>query len=82
MLLQLTHLSLNHTLTLTPCRSGRRKKRTRDKASAVVVPSLDTEDAAGEPMDIGDAFEGQGDAAGSDLDSMATSATETTDPSV
>lgn len=39
-------------------RSGRRKKRNKDKLNAVVVPPLDAEDAAGELI------EGDGDVGG------------------
>lgn len=41
-----------------PLRSGRRKKRNKDKLNAVVVPPLDAEDAAGELI------EGDGDVGG------------------
>ena len=52
----LTDIITSHHIT--PRRSGRRKKR-KDKTSAVVVPSLDAEDAAGEPIDSGEGFEAQ-----------------------
>lgn len=45
-------------------RSGRRKKRNKDKLSAVVVPPLDAEDAAGELI------EGDGDAEGDGFEGL------------
>jgi hypothetical protein len=70
-------------------RSGRRKKRNKDKLSAVVVPPLDAEDAAGELIEgdgdvggDGEEFEGLPDmdigAVGADADAFIPSEADPT----
>lgn len=71
----------NNGLPTRLIRSGRRKKRSKDKLNAVVVPSLDSEDAAGELVDGGDG-EGEGEGEGFDGLDMTEAAAVDSDISV
>ena len=72
-----------HPHIYTQIRSGRRKKRSKDKLNAVVVPSLDSEDAAGELVDGGDGdSDGDSDGEGFDGLDMAVAAAVDSDISL